>query len=108
MTFGIDLGELGAKQENLRGIIDPHQYHDEGPGRSVARLHAAFADIQPDYEFAKREQQRSDQRSNPHIAPTDRNAWQETVDQRKQDCDDSYRHYEIDDMQQHFHAFEPA
>src|SRR5436190_2836663 len=98
MTLRIHLGEFGAQQKNLRGIIDPPQDDNERPGRSIARLHTAFADVQPDQKFTEREQQRSHQCTDPNIAPANGNAWQKTVDQRKQNSDDSYGNYEIDDM----------
>src|SRR2546421_773166 len=40
-----DLCQLGAKEENLRRIIDPHHQHHERPPCPVSRGDAALAQI---------------------------------------------------------------
>ena len=32
----MDYGEFGAHQKYLRRIVDPHEHHDESPGRFIA------------------------------------------------------------------------
>ena len=67
----VDPGELGAEQEDLRRVVDPHQQHDQRAGGAVARGDAALADVQADQRLADGEQQRGHRRADPDVAPGD-------------------------------------
>ena len=58
MAFGKGTGELGAQQEDLSGIVDPQQKHDQGAGRAVGGGNIALADIERDQILAALEQER--------------------------------------------------
>ncbi len=45
VCVGIDLRELCAKKENLRGIVDSDNQDDDGPRGSIGLAEVAFAEI---------------------------------------------------------------
>ncbi len=69
----IDPRELGAQQENLRRVVDPHRHHDQRARCSTARSQVAFADADADQEAPACRWQRSHRCAQPDPAPLDRN-----------------------------------
>src|SRR5579884_2793909 len=51
-ALGIGVGELGTKQEDLRGVVDPQQDQNQRPGRTKSRSDAALADVESQQIFA--------------------------------------------------------
>ena len=61
-------GELRAKQENLRRVVDPDQQDDQGSSSSETRRCTAVPEIEPDEQLPNREEQRRRDRTDPDIA----------------------------------------
>ena len=47
------MGELGAIQQDLRGVVNPDEDQHHRPGRAVGRCHATVADVDTDCELAE-------------------------------------------------------
>ena len=60
IATGKSVGELGAQQEDLGGVVDPQQQHDQGARRAVGRRYVAAADVERDQVLAALEQHRCD------------------------------------------------
>src|ERR1700693_807684 len=59
-TLRPHLGELGAEEKDLRGVVHPDHDDDEGAGGPVGGGHGALAEIEADEEFAGGEEERGD------------------------------------------------
>ena len=104
--LGVDPGELGAEEEDLRRVVDPDEDDDQRAGGAEARGDAALADVQADQELADREQQRGDDRAEPDVVPLHVHARHELVDHREDERRQAEADDEVDDLQQHLPAAE--
>jgi hypothetical protein len=51
-AHSVDTSELGAHQNNLRGVVDPYQQDDERCRGTEGRLQPLLTDVEPDPEFS--------------------------------------------------------
>src|SRR5262249_13284659 len=66
---GIGWRQFGAEQEDLTGVVDPQQQHDEAAGGSIGRGDGAAADVPADQRFAGDEQKGGDDGAERNIPP---------------------------------------
>src|ERR1019366_1461989 len=86
---GVDPGELGAKQKDLRGVVHPEKQRDQRARGAEPRGEAALAEIEADQDLAGVEEQRGEGGADPYVAPADRGARHELVDHREHDRHES-------------------
>src|ERR1700722_10903266 len=65
------MGEFGPQQENLAGVINPEQQHQERSGDEIRRAEGEPAEKRDDEELADEKQSGRDDRADPYIAPPD-------------------------------------
>src|SRR5690606_10296953 len=68
---GVDLGELGPKEEDLRRVVDPDQQHHQRAGRAVGGAKALPPQIEAQQLLTDDKEQGRDKRAQPYIAPGD-------------------------------------
>ena len=65
----VNVGELGAEDEDLRRVVDPDDHHDQRAGCAIGRSKLARPRYRPISVFADREQQRGNrERADPDVA----------------------------------------
>src|SRR5579863_2950154 len=69
LSIGVNARELGAKKENLGGIIDPNNHGNQRSRCAVGRSHAGFAEIESQEKFSDREEKSGTDRADANIAP---------------------------------------
>jgi hypothetical protein len=72
VTVGVDAGEFSAHQDELGGVIDPDQHHDDRSRGPIGRFEALLADVEADEKFSHLEQRRSQDGAEPDVAPLHR------------------------------------
>src|SRR3954470_16241830 len=60
VRHGVLAREFGTEEEDLRGVVHPHDRHHDGPGGPEGRGHRALAEVEPDEELADPEKHRRD------------------------------------------------
>ena len=88
LVIGIDLGELRSQKQDLRGVEDPGQEHDEGVRGFVGRFHASLRQIVAQGELADDEEHGSDNRSQLYVGPLDMNVGHELKYRGEQEGED--------------------
>ena len=68
-STGISAGDLRAHQDDLRGVVDPDQYNDDGSRGSVGRFKPLFTDIETDGSLPEFEEERCEDRPKPDVGP---------------------------------------
>jgi hypothetical protein len=68
MTLGIGVGDLGAHQDNLRGVVDPDQHHDDRGRSSVSGFKPLLSDVEADSRLTQLEEKRCQRRAEPDVA----------------------------------------
>jgi hypothetical protein len=76
MTLGISVGDLGAHQDDLRGVVDPDQHHDDRCRGSVSGFKPLLSDIEANSRLAQLEEKRCQQCTQPDVGPGDGDIWQ--------------------------------
>src|ERR1044071_138663 len=74
--FGIDLGKLGPKKENLCRVINPNQQHNQRARCAIAGTERRPSQVEPKKEFSQSEQDRRQDSSYLYVSPTDLCIWQ--------------------------------
>ena len=69
MTLGIGVGDLGAHQDNLRGVVDPDQHHDDRGRSSVSGFKPLLSDVEADSRLTLLEEKRCQRRAEPDVSP---------------------------------------
>jgi hypothetical protein len=65
----VGLRELCAEQEDLSGIVDPHENHNERTCSAIGGRHVAASNVKANQMLADREQQGSYSRAKPNLPP---------------------------------------
>ena len=100
---GKHLGKCRAIEEDLRGVVDPHDQDDHGGRRAVCGGKGGLPQVEADEELARREEQRCDDGAEHDILPFDAHFGQNLVDRRKQRGDHDKRNQGIRKLE---HAFQ--
>src|SRR5687767_3299665 len=79
--FGEHLGELGAEEENLRGVVCPEHEDYERARGAVRGCERRSTQVEAEEEFAQRKQKRGDGRTQPYVTPADFYVRQDFEDQ---------------------------
>src|SRR5690606_25069648 len=99
IPIGIAPGELGAAPENLRRVIHPDQYNDQGTGGGQRGDGGALAQVQAYTRLPDLKQNGRYAGSDPYIPPGNSGLGHELVDGRKQDDRDAQGKYRIHHLQ---------
>src|SRR3954453_13860066 len=90
--------ELGAEQEDLRRIVDPHHHDHDGAERAKARADVALAEVQANQELSDDEEQRRDESAYPDVAPLDVRARHQLVDRAEHHRQNAEIHDDVQHM----------
>ena len=99
--FGVHARELGTQQDDLRGVVDPHEQHHDRPRRAVTRRNSRMPEIEPDQEFPDGEENRRHEGADPHVTPGQAHIGEQAIDQPEQQRHDGQRHDHVDHLQEH-------
>ena len=92
---GVSVRQFGAKQQDLRGVVDPDEKHGEGCGRTINGYQRGMAQIKSNGYFAEGEEKRGEGGGRPHVAPFDRGIGNKFEDEREQKRNHEKGNHEI-------------
>src|ERR1044071_3327207 len=104
----VDLRELRAEEEDLRGPVDPHQQNHERAGGAVRRAEGGLAEIEREAELAEDEEDGGEERAEPDVAPFRMGVRQEAEDRGEEDGDEREGNEELHRLQERLAAGEAA
>ena len=88
-----DARELGAEEEDLRGVVHPNDEDHQRSCRPVRRADAGFAEIEADQKFSDGEEQRGHRSADRDVSPVDSDIRDEFVKEGEQDADREKGHH---------------
>lgn len=104
----VDLRELGTQQEHLRGVVDPHQQHDQRACRRKSLRHPTLADTKTDDRLADLEEHRCHDGGRSHVAPRNEGGRHQLIDHREEQGRDADSDGRVQRRQQDFRSRQPA
>src|SRR5829696_4310442 len=66
------LRQLGAEQEDLRGVVDPEHQDDQRTRSAIGRVRSRLTEVPSDQRLSDREQQGCDKSAQQQVTPVDR------------------------------------
>src|SRR4029453_4329245 len=78
------LRQLGAEQEDLRGVVDPEHQDDQRTRGAIGRVRDRLTEVPADQRLSDGEQQGCDESAQQKMAPEDRRILQHPVDRCEQ------------------------
>src|SRR5262245_37368169 len=84
----VDLRELGPEEEDLRRVVDPQENQHEGAGGAVDRGGPCMGEVEPDQTPAGGEQDRREDRPQPHVPPVHAHVGEYLVDEGEEGSHD--------------------
>ncbi len=84
----VDIGELGAKEEYLGRVIDPHKDYQNRSRRAVEGTDRTEAQVDAQCHGADTKQQRGHGRPHPDVTPLDLDVGQYLVEKGKEERND--------------------
>src|SRR5690606_24682873 len=84
----VGAGELGAEEQDLRGVVDEQEHDHQRPGRAVGRAHPRGAEVPAQPELPHLEEHGREEGAAPHVAPAEPHVGHEAEQRREHQRED--------------------